>query len=88
MLYSRHLVIADTFYRIRPKHRQTLTEKPAYSGHLVIADTLFWNRMNISPKNNLSIVASFRDPPARTKNGKTALRAVRVGNAGYSIANA
>ena len=33
MLYSRHLVIADTFLRNWQNHVQTLIEKPLYSGH-------------------------------------------------------
>ena len=33
MLYSGHLVIADTFLRDRPNRSQTRLEKPLYSGH-------------------------------------------------------
>ena len=33
MLYSGHLVIADTFLRDRPNHGQILLEKFLYSGY-------------------------------------------------------
>ena len=34
MLYSGHLVIADTFSWSRLNRNQTFREKPVYSGHL------------------------------------------------------
>ena len=40
MLYSGHLVIADTFLRNRPNNGQTLIEKPLYKGHFYSGNLL------------------------------------------------
>ena len=55
MLYSGHLVIADTFCSDWENHGQTLIKKPLYSGQF-IADTRYnghvfprpWRKINLS----------------------------------------
>ena len=60
MLYNGHLEIAETFFRNRPNHSETLIEKPPYngkfySGHFVIADTFLEYCANILDKIYLLI---------------------------------
>ena len=53
MLYSGHLVIADTFSRNGPNHGQTLIEIHLYIADSFIADTCYSGHIFSEPREHL-----------------------------------